>query len=95
MGDSWSCLSCIGAEEPPVSFCEEGRGKSLLCVHCLRCNIVLVCQGLAYIHMCNPTRVLTPYFEDLTWDMTSLSISYLSSSFIFKIPAQIFPSFLS
>ena len=23
MGDSWSCLSCIGAEEPPVSVHED------------------------------------------------------------------------
>lgn len=25
MGDSWSCLSCLGAEEPPVSRIRRGR----------------------------------------------------------------------
>ena len=36
MGDSWSCLSCIGAEEAPVSVRKRGRGADSGVLFCVR-----------------------------------------------------------
>ena len=43
MGDSWSCLSCIGAEEAPVS----ANGREEVCTSLLRvCRCKRCCNNL-------------------------------------------------
>ena len=47
MGDSWSCLSCLGAEEAPVSSRERKKGEKVSQYHYV--HLEAKCVACVYV----------------------------------------------